>query len=160
MRICELTVNPLAHHYIRAKDIHVGQNKDKILMILYSSKTHGKESRPQQIKIHAVPTTTHRIKHFCPFKMVRRYMKIRGEYDYSEEPLFIWRDGSQVSSQQVRKTLRECLQNLGPDAQLYDTHSFRIGMASDMMKQNFSISQIRQKGRWRINMVFKYLRNL
>ena len=40
-------------HVIKAKDVHIGSNKPKILMLLYSSKTHGAESNPQQIKISA-----------------------------------------------------------------------------------------------------------
>ena len=45
LRVGELTKGP---HTVRAKDIHVGNNKDKIMIVLYSSKTHGKESRPQK----------------------------------------------------------------------------------------------------------------
>ena len=51
MRIGELTSGP---HVVKAKDIHVGKNKDKILIILHSSKTHGKESLPQKIKISSI----------------------------------------------------------------------------------------------------------
>ena len=40
---------------VRAKDVHIGQNKGKILFVLYTSKTHGLESRPQKIKIKAIP---------------------------------------------------------------------------------------------------------
>ena len=47
MRVGELTLSP---HVLKAKNIHIGNNKDKIMMVLYSSKTHGKESRPQHIK--------------------------------------------------------------------------------------------------------------
>ena len=43
LRVGELTLGP---HTIKAKDIHIGANKDKILIILYSSKTHDKGSRP------------------------------------------------------------------------------------------------------------------
>ena len=48
LRVGELTSSL---HTIKAWDIHMGKNKNKILLILYSSKTHGKESRPQKIKI-------------------------------------------------------------------------------------------------------------
>ena len=37
MRIGELTEGD---HPIKAKDIHIGVNKDKILLVLYTSKTH------------------------------------------------------------------------------------------------------------------------
>ena len=51
MRISELAVDKLSNHYIHAKNIHVGLNKNKILLVLYSLKTHSLESRPQKIKI-------------------------------------------------------------------------------------------------------------
>ena len=36
-------------HVLRAKSVHLAKNKDKLLLILYSSKTHDKSSRPQKI---------------------------------------------------------------------------------------------------------------
>ena len=44
MRIGELTQS---EHTVKAKDVHIGSNKNKILLVLYSSKMHGKESPPQ-----------------------------------------------------------------------------------------------------------------
>ena len=38
-------------HPVKARDIHAATNKDKILVILRSSKTHGKSTYPQKIKI-------------------------------------------------------------------------------------------------------------
>ena len=51
MRIGELTASD---YTAKAKDIHIGTNKDKILIILHSSKTHSRESRPQKIKIQSL----------------------------------------------------------------------------------------------------------
>lgn len=48
MKVGEVTKSP---HVLRAQNVHIATNKDKMLLILYSSKTHGKESRPQKIKI-------------------------------------------------------------------------------------------------------------
>ena len=49
-RVGELALGP---HTILAKDVHIGQNKDKILFVLHSSKTHGKGDKPQMVKIEA-----------------------------------------------------------------------------------------------------------
>ena len=46
MKVGELT---LGDHTLRACNIPMGDNKDKIMVVLYTSKTHGKESRPQRI---------------------------------------------------------------------------------------------------------------
>ena len=40
MRIGEVTMSP---HVIKAKNVHIAKNKDKILLVLYSSKTHSEE---------------------------------------------------------------------------------------------------------------------
>ena len=51
MRIGELVISTTDKHTLRAANIHAADNKEKLLIILYSSKTHGHYSRPQQIKI-------------------------------------------------------------------------------------------------------------
>ena len=48
MRIGKLTDG---NHPLKAKNVHIGMNKNKILLILYSSKTHSKADYPQEIKI-------------------------------------------------------------------------------------------------------------
>ena len=52
-RIGELT---FSEHAVRAKDVHVGTNKKKMLFVLHSSKTHDKGSKPQLIKVTSMPT--------------------------------------------------------------------------------------------------------
>ena len=134
MRISELTVNnPLAKHYVCAKDIHVGWNKNKILVVLYSSKMHGPEACPQRISIEGNNYRSDK-RHFCPFDTLREYMKLRGDFDGPDDPFFVFSGGyPAVTGVQVRNTLKCCLKKLNLDESLYDTHSFRIGMASDMM---------------------------
>ena len=76
LRVGELTKSP---HVVKACNIHVGNNKEKILVALYTSKTHGEESRPQKVKISAQPTNRICNRFFCPFKAVVQYMHIRGD---------------------------------------------------------------------------------
>ena len=53
LRVGEIS---LSEHVIKACNIHVGHNKDKILLAICSTKTHGAESGPQKIKISATPS--------------------------------------------------------------------------------------------------------
>ena len=85
LRVGELTEGP---HCIKGGNIHVGGNKDKLLVVLYSSKTHGKESCPQKLKISAAPTTRKAEKFFCPFKSVVKYMDLKMGYLDDEEQFF------------------------------------------------------------------------
>ena len=86
-------------------------------------------------------------------------MDLRREtFDTFDEPLFIFRDRRPVKAEQVCKVLRQALSNINLEPSLYDTHSWRIGRASDLMKWGYSLPQIKIWGRWRSNVVYKYIR--
>ena len=155
MRVGELTLSP---HTVKAKDIHIAQNKNKILIILYSSKTHGKESVPQQIKVSSNEKAGKHKHFFCPFQLMRNYMAVRGHYCNENEELFIFPDKSAVRASQARGTLREALRRINLDPSLYNFHSMRIGRTLDLRKFGSSLEEIRRAGRWSSNVVYKYLR--
>ena len=58
----------------------------------------------------------------------------------------------------VRSILRRILKTINLNYRLYDTHSFRMGRATDLRKAGFSIEDIKELGRWRSNAVYKYLK--
>ena len=54
MRIGEVTTNHGQHalnHAVKAYNVHIAENKEKVKFVLYISKTYGKESYPQKIGI-------------------------------------------------------------------------------------------------------------
>ena len=156
MRIGELTQG---NHPILAKDIHIASNKDKILLVLHTSKTHGKESYPQKIKIEATNIERSKIpSYFCPFSIARTYMKIQGNYLENNEQLFVFSNRSTVKPDHVRAKLKAALCALNLDPVHYGMHSMRAGHATDMYKQGYSISEIKKAGRWKSNAVYKYLK--
>ena len=57
-KIGELSFGP---HVIRVNDVHIGQNKRKLMFLLRTSKTHDESSHPQIIKISSTDKT-------CEFK--------------------------------------------------------------------------------------------
>ena len=134
------------------------ETKDKIMLVLHTSKTHGKNNKPQKITITGNGNVKEK-RNFCPFELTKEYIDVRGSYCQDSDPFFIFRDGSVLKPIHVRKTLRNILERLNLNPALYDTHSFRIGKASDMLKFGYSLAEIRQKGRWASNAVYKYLRN-
>ena len=152
MRISELT----GIHAIKAKDIHISEEKEKILIILYTSKTHGKNKKPQEIKIERGGKTCRKT-NFSPFEIAQDFAKSRGGYFNDDDHFFIFRYGTPVSSWNVRKLIRSCLKDLGLDPTLYNTHSLRSGRATDLSKYNVPIHKIKQWGRWRSNAVYNYL---
>ena len=159
MRVGEVTKSP---HVLKAKDVHIALNKDKILLVLYSSKTHNKELRPQKIKItsNRLERSGHYLhRYFCPFILMRKYLSLRGQYDNDTEQFFVFRDKSPVTPQHVRILLKLMLQKLHLDCALYGMHSFRIGRTTDLIKYNYSIGEVKRMGRWRSNVVYKYIRS-
>ena len=149
-----------SEHTIKAKNIHIGTNKNKILIVLYSSKTHGKESRPQKVKITANNRMRKKYhKFFCPFNILRWYLRLRGPYERDDEPFFVFSDGTGILSRQIRELLRTILKLLNLEASLYNTHSMRGGRAVQLLRYGYSIERIRAAGRWRSSAVYRYLKS-
>ena len=162
-RIGELTAG--GEHTILATNVHVARKKEKILIILYLSKTHGKESRPQKVKITSIQSQKgvalkdQKKNFFCPFKLIKQFISMRGGYDSDMEPFFIFRDGTPVSHRHVRAMLRRCIGALGLNSSLYDCHSMRSGRSVDLLRFGYTVEQIKQIGRWQSNAVYKYLKD-
>ena len=151
-------------HPIKAANVHIGENKDKMLFILYSSKTHGAESRPQKVKItsNRISQDKNKItRFFCPFSIVRQYLALRGSsYINENEPFFIFRDRRPVTPSQIRIILKHSLSSLNLNPNLYGFHSLRIGRATDMvLRFNYSVQAAKFAGRWRSSIVYKYIRS-
>ena len=157
LRVGELTSGP---HTAKACNIHVGIKLDKIMVVLYTSKTHGKESVPQKIKISAINNKKKDVRFFCPVKAVINYMDIRGrEYTDELEQFFVFKDKSEVKPHHFKCTLRQLLTRINLDSSLYDVHSFRSGRTCDLERFGYSVDQIKSMGRWRSNAVYRYLKN-
>ena len=164
-------------HPILAKDVHIATNKHKLLFVLHSSKTHGKNDKPQKIKITGLPKSvtnqkiltrldsmeTQRKSHsFCPFTILKRYLTMRLGYKSLKEQFFVFRDGSPVKSDHFRSILRSSLKNVGLLAELYNSHSFRIGRSCDLYNMGVPISTIQKLGCWssKSSTVYTYLKDV
>ena len=163
----------MSEHVVKANDVHVGTNKDKLLFILRSSKTHGKGNKPQMIKISSesrkdacknnLPTGA--IQNFkvaaadlyCPFKAVQDFVKVRRRRIAYDEQFFIFRDRSPVKPYHFRAYLKKVLKSLGIDQTLYNPHSLRAGRSVDLLKLGVSVETIKKLGRWKSNTVYAYL---
>ena len=154
LRIGEICKGP---HAMKAKDIHINERRDRLMIVLYSSKTHGRNSRPQTIIIKKSPNCAELVK-YCPVESLKLFLTERGSYKSDSEILCVFRDKQPITAKLVRKMLRSTLKKLGLDPSFYDTHSFRIGRATDLAASGHSIEDIKRAGRWKSNAVYKYLR--
>ena len=84
LRIGEVAQSP---HVAKAKDVSIGTNKNKVLIVLYSSKTHGQESHPQKVKISKWGNS---VRLFCPFNLINSYKKLRPDYINDSEQFFVF----------------------------------------------------------------------
>ena len=171
-RIGELTSGD---HPVLARDVRIAKNKKKFLFILRTSKTHGKGTKPQQIKITSKikkPSHKHNLVSIkrtdsrkaqddlpCPYKLLNQYRKVRGTCSSFTEPFFVFSDKSPVKPANVRNCLKLILtQCKFEHPQAFTVHGIRAGRAVDLLELGLTINQIKRIGRWKSNAVFRYLR--
>ena len=160
-RVGELTHSP---HVIPACNVHIAMNKNKLLFILETSKTHTRGDKPQLVKISSVPcarTMEAKIRtticYSCPFSLLKMYLNVRPGRTSEDEQFFIFRDGSPVLASHMRVCLKTMLLHLRLNPKLYCTHSTRMGRSSDLLKCGVSVETIKKLGRCKANAVFRYL---
>ena len=166
LRVGEITAGS---HPILVQDVQIASNKNKILLILRTSKTHGLGNKPQMVKISSNKIQSNRNQlqeankfkfksEFCPYGILRSYINIRPKFRNANEPFFVFSDRSHVTPEHMRKTLKMILKCSGFHDHLYTVQSFRAGRAVDLFSMNVSIESVKSVGRWASNSVFTYLK--
>ena len=129
-RVGELTKS---EHAVRADDVQIGVNKNKVRFVLRSSKTHGRHSLPQIIKISSTrlenekPLGHHGKVWYCPYQLLWNYLQARPLKRTENEQFFVFSDGSPVTPDHFRKCLKMVLTKTNYNPTLFSSHSFRIG---------------------------------
>ena len=164
LRVSEVAQSNDTDHAVKARDVHVGDNKRKFLLVLRTSKTHWKNMKPQLIKIAAKSAKTKQ-KHsehnklLCPYQLLRDFSAVRGGFVTVDELFFTFADRSPVTPRNVNNCLCTIIKEAGFDASLYSSHSIRTGRTTDLYDLDLSVETIKKIGRWRSNAVFRYLRS-
>ena len=141
LRVGELTSGD---HPVLVKDVKVAENKNKLLFILHTSKTHWTDVKPQTVKIASSNNKQHK---FCPYQILHDYVKVRRSFRSPTEPFFVFVDGSPVKPQDMRSVLKLMLERNNFDAINYNVHSLRIGRATDLLKnQQISVEVLKKIG--------------
>ena len=164
-RVGELTSSP---HVLKAKDVHIGRNKKKLMFLLHSSKTHGNDKKTQVIKIHGSEYDVTGVKRLgnikkgrhCPFHLLKNYVDMRKKHAADNEQFFVFRNREVVTAENFRTTLRKVINYIGLQLSLYRTHSLRAGHAVQMVENDgISVETARKLGRWKSNAIYTYLSN-
>ena len=140
--ICNYSGN--THHAIRLEDIKIKRKTGDVQITLYSYKN---STEPITYTIKNNDTFLH---------YLQTYMRLRGP---KTGTLMLHRSGSLISRTFVTTQLKNDLTILRYNADLYNTHSLRIGRASDMAKEGNSDRQIAAIGRWKSNAFLSYIKN-
>ena len=151
-RVGEVAVGP---HTVKAKDVYLDAKDRRAKFVLYTSKTHGRDRQPQEITVYKSIKSSD---FFCPVKELRKYSNIRPHYVHDSDPYFVYENGTPLGANDIHCNLRKIIDRLGLDKYLYDTHSFRIGKATDLFHAGENVERIKKLGWWRSNAVYQYLR--
>ena len=108
LRIGEVTLSP---HALKAKNVHIGTNKKKLLFILKSSKTHCKADKPQSIKLtrQSVKPNHKGRDNTCPYTLLKQYIKHRPDAIKDDEQFFVFGDRTPIRPEMIRHTLSSIL---------------------------------------------------
>ena len=153
LRIGEMTESD-SNHTICFSDVHFEPNREKVLLVLHSSKTHCESNKPQIVKINCI-CEGFRNK-YCPCEIISDYTLLRGVR--RNQHFFITKDGASVKPDLFHSALKDLIDRLGLEPELYDMHSLRKGRAKDLFKMGYSIDKIKDIGRWRSNVVYEYFK--
>ena len=125
------------------------QNCPSLLVRLRVSKT---DQRGRSVTLKVAPLSGSSI---CPVKAMIDYLAIRPG---GVGPLFIHYDSSPLTSCQVNRKIRSCIDLMGMRSQFYSSHSFRIGAATSAALSGLSDNTIKTLGRWRSSAFELYIR--
>ena len=92
-------------------------------------------------------------KKYCPYSLLTKYKKERGQPVNRNAPFFVFRDGVPVKAQQVCLILRKAINSINLDAKLYDTDSLHIGRVTDLFRNGVEVETIKKLGRWKSNSI-------
>jgi site-specific recombinase XerD len=149
LRASETCVTPQSSHTLKAPQLELNKiPTGNTIKIKFTSYKHS-QSQPTPLVIYPSDLST------CPIRAYQRYSHSRGR---TNGPAFRNRDKTPLTRQQLAKTLHHLLSEINLNPLHFNTHSFRIGRATDMANQGFTYAQIALLGRWKSNAFLKYIK--
>ena len=144
LRVSEVCLTRSSEHFIKFNDVRYCKQSRTINIRLLSYK-HSNKACP----LLKLPCNNDFKVIFCDYVKHRRN---------TNEAFFVNWDDTVVSRVQLVHMLKYQLAKLSYQPELYNTHSFRIGRATDLAINGYSDAQIAMRGRWKSNAFKKYIR--
>ena len=146
LRAGEAVFSATSQHTLRLDQLTLTHNT---ATIRFETFKHNNKSSDTVILQASADTVT------CPLLALHQYLQLRGR---KPGRLFIHANATQVTRAQLTQALHSALTMAGHTAHRYNTHSFRIGKATQLASENHSDSTIRTAGRWRTTAFKRYIR--
>ena len=86
---------------------------------------------------------------FCPVFWLARMAKLQHRYRNKRNWVFITNHDTPLAMQEFRREFRNTIRLLGLDPSKFNTHSFRIGGATELFRRGVSVDVIKKLGRWK-----------
>ena len=148
LRVGEVSFSSSYKHILKLS--HITLN-GRGLTIRFESYKHS-TTESEGIKYVIKATTSE----FCPVAAMNSYLLIRkkcvGGYLFTEE------DGKTVTRDSIATVIKRAVSLTGRNSELFNTHSLRIGRATDLAKLGYSDTKIKQIGRWKSRAFADYIR--
>ncbi len=117
--------------------------------IIFTSYKHH-DGKPADIDVHFKHNST-----VCPVRALYHYLSLRkSQYAW----LFVHKNGMVVTRDWYAKKLSLLLKSVGANPGEFNTHSLRIGAATELALKGASLAEIKSFGRWRSFAFVKYIR--
>lgn len=146
LRVSEVSYSKDNDHNVTLAQITTHPTKNKITIRFDSFKF---STSPVPIQI------TNKHSDVCPVSLYKKYLIHRGD---RQGPVFLHSSGKQLSRQYIKHHIDNAIDFVNGNTDNYNTHSFRLGKATDMYKQGYSDSQIQKAGRWKSAAFKKYIK--
>lgn len=153
-RIGEIAQGP---HTMKFCDVKQSSNKNKYLVILRSSKTHGKGDFPHTVNIPQVVDVEEENMLFDPFQALNDY-KLRRPRTDDQQNFFVFRDGTPLKCNTLRRMLYRILAAANYNKEIFDFHSWRVGRASDLLRSGIPFHLVKKWGNWKSDSILKYFK--
>ena len=130
-------------------DVQVTDGSQAVLISIRVSKTK-QSGAPTILRIPRSGNPS-----LCCVTAVQNYLHLRPCHP---QYFFSHMNGSPLTRSQFTGVLAKAIRCLGLPIQVYTSHSFRIGRASDLASKGLSNETIKQLGRWKSDAVERYIR--
>ena len=149
-RIGELALSNADTHTLTLQDVtQISHDTKPAIQLNFRSFKHSKS--PVVTILQSIPSDP-----YCPVAALNSYLCIR---PVSASPyLFIQQGGGGLTRNDVSSMMKTCLQCTGTDPTHYNTHSFRIGRATQLSLDKASDDTIKSVGRWKSTAYSSYIR--